>query len=420
MLKTVSLIIAGIAAIAAAAWLISDRLGWSEVDRGAPPQVSIAHDPSFEQAAQTASNLLLETYKSIDAVGMTAAVSIDGERVWTGAIGWADVKTNAEASPDTVFRIGSTSKAVTATLAARMVDAGTVELETPISAYKSDLPEHWRALTLRQLESHTAGLPDYESNSDLGGLLQTLAMNREYANVDDSLEIFDGSRLLYDPGTDFLYTSFDINLVSAVLQAADGSPFPDLLKREVLDPLAMTSTAPSGLHPQPDRIATFYQLREGRAKPWRKVDLSQRWAGGGLLSTSADLTRVCDGWFDPDFLSPETRKTFWTPQRLASGEVNEQGYALGWRARPDYDGLGDGVLTDRYHHGGVSKGAMSWLVCYPQYRLAIAMNINTRAAEFSHFNANEPAITRAFITAIRDASTGSSQTEGNEIYIDNR
>ncbi len=420
MLKTISLTIVGVAAIAGAAWLISDRLGWSEVDRSAPPQVSTAHNPSFEQAAQTASNLLLETYKSIDAVGMTAAVSIDGERVWTSAIGWADLVTNTQASPDTVFRIGSTSKTITATLAARMVDAGKVELDTPISAYKSDLPEHWRALTIRQLESHMAGLPEYESNTDLGGLLQTLAMNKNYANVDDSLEIFDGSRLLYEPGTDFLYTSFDINLVSAILQAAAGSPFPDLLKREVLDPLGMTSTAPAGLHPQPDRTATFYQLREHRAKPWRKVDLSQRWAGGGLLSTSADLTRLCDGWFDADYLSPETRTTFWTQQELASGEINEQGYALGWRARPASDELGDGLVTDRYHHGGVSKGAMSWLVCYPQYRLAIAMNINTRADEFSHFIANEPAITRAFVTAIENAAISTSQTEANELYIDNR
>jgi len=112
------------------------------------------------------------------------------------------------------------------------------------------------------------------------------------------------------------------------------------------------------------------------------------------------LTKLCGGWTDPTFIEPGTVRTFWEPQRLASGEVNEQNYAIGWRADKESTALGEPFITERYHHGGVSKGAMSWLVCYPQYRLGIALNINTVLDDFMALANAEPAITRAFVEAL--------------------
>ena len=72
------------------------------------------------------------------------------------------------------------------------------------------------------------------------------------------------------------------------------------------------------------------------------------------------------------------RRRFWTPQTLTDGTVNDQNYALNWRvseATPE--------IPFRYiHHGGVSKGSMSWLAVIPSRRMAVALAINTRVWPF--------------------------------------
>ena len=86
-----------------------------------------------------------------------------------------------------------------------------------------------------------------------------------------------------------------------------------------------------------------------------------------------------------DLLADETVETLWTPQLLADGSVNEQSYALGWRSdRFDSSELGEAVW--RVHHGGVSKGAMSWLAILPELDLVIALNSNSRAETFGDFS----------------------------------
>jgi CubicO group peptidase (beta-lactamase class C family) len=110
--------------------------------------------------------------------------------------------------------------------------------------------------------------------------------------------------------------------------------------------------------------------------------------------------RVASAWLDDDYISEATREQFWTPMRLNSGEVNEQGYALGWRVNPESTSrFGEDAPVRIVHHGGVSRGAMSWLILYPELGIAVAVNINTEADEFSDFSSVEPEITRLFAEA---------------------
>jgi CubicO group peptidase (beta-lactamase class C family) len=114
---------------------------------------------------------------------------------------------------------------------------------------------------------------------------------------------------------------------------------------------------------------------------------------------------------DPEFIDPETRKVMWTPQVLTSGEVNEQRYAHGWRFYADGVHPWDPTRVLPYaHHGGVSKGAMSWLVVYPDYDLSVAVNINTRATTFSEFSEIEDRITALFVDRIDQIRAGKRES----------
>ena len=89
-----------------------------------------------------------------------AVADVDGPR-WSAALGLADLEHDLPARPEHRFRIGSVSKVLTTTAAARLVSRGLVELDTPISYWLPDLPPRHRATTLRQLFTHRGGVRHY-------------------------------------------------------------------------------------------------------------------------------------------------------------------------------------------------------------------------------------------------------------------
>lgn len=365
------------------------------------PYTETLGDARWRDVTAAARTTLEEARARHGLPSLSVAVAHEGTIVWAAASGWADLETRTPASLATRYRIGSTSKAVTATALARLVDRGVMSLDAPASTWAQDLPNpQWSALTPRQLASHTAGIVDYDQNRDLVGLYQSLRERRQFASVTEALSVFDGNKLKFAPGTGFRYNSFDVVLLSAVMERAAGTPFLDLLDREIARPLGLSSlSADHQDRPMPGR-ATFYWRKEGVLKPWAQVNHSYKWAGGGLIASSSDLVRIGSAWLDPAYIAPATREAFWTPQTLASGAVNAQNYAIGWRANPNLRVLGADRPVWKVHHGGVSKGAYSWLVIYPEHRLVVALNANARLDEFGDFIAIEQAISREFLSKL--------------------
>ena len=364
------------------------------------PYVETLHDQQFASAAAIAGALLREAQESLGVPSLTAAVAMEGRLVWSGAVGYADLGARRPASPGTVYRIGSTSKAVTSTVLARLVDEGRIGLDQPIGTLVADpLPNpSWAALTPRMLSSHTAGLPGYDQNRDLWGLYQTIVKRRRFTSVRESLEVFDDTPLLHAPGERYLYSSFDVNLLSYALEAVGGASYLDLVRSRVTMPLDLRTPVADGQGGSDS--ATFYvQGHAGRWQRWREVDLSEKWASGGLAATSADLARMGVAWLDPQFIRPQTRTTFWTEQKLNNGQPNGDNYAIGWRVNRSPLVLGPDRPLVSVNHAGVSQGALSWLNIYPELGLAIALNTNARGREIRPFLRKEPPMARPFAEA---------------------
>jgi len=372
--------------------------GWQTLPSSAPPTAQ-AFVPEYRGFAAAAMAQLLLELERIGTPSLSAAVAYDGEIIWAATAGWASLQPPVLASINTVYRIGSTSKALTATAMARLVQSEQLELDAAISDYVDDLPNRdWQALTPRQLASHTAGLPGYEENRDWWGVYQTIRLGRHFADTDAMLEVFDDTDLLFAPGTDFHYSSFDTTINAHVMSRITGQDYAALMQSLVFDPLQMTQTSVDDVSLRPATMAVFYRRGDdGRVRPWRPVDLSLKWPGGGLLSTSSDLARLGSAWLDKDFIDASVRAQFWQPQRLATGDINAQSYALGWRVNPSSLVAYQGKPLLHAHHGGVSKGAMSWLVVYPELRLAVAINSNSKAETFQAFAAAEVALTKLLL-----------------------
>lgn len=348
-----------------------------------------SHIPDVAAPAQAwASRFAVGT----DAPAVAIAVTRRDGTCWTFASGEADVELGVAATPRHLFRIGSVSKAITATLAARLVTRGIVELDTPIAYWLPDLPPHHRATTLRQLLTHRGGLRHYlhkdaEALQPGGAIFARPSWTREQV-----MAAFIDDPLVCPPGTMVSYSSWSYTLAAMVLEAAACVPFLDLVAQEVALPFGLPSLAadePARVIPQRARGYAGRQERERlrAAFPhasWPEVDGAWAnaapinpaycWAGAGFLMDAGDMARFgaahLPGAGGP--VGDAERALLFTPLTEASDTSPPLG--LGWRVDRDAQG------RLRWHHAGATPGGRASLVVYPDQDLSIAILANTMIA----------------------------------------
>ncbi len=298
----------------------------------------------------------------IGAPGLSAAVARGDRIVWADGYGLADVENAVPARPETVYRIASISKPIAATAVLQLVAAGDVSLEDSIRDYVPSFPEKEAGtVTVRHILTHTSGIRHYKP----GEILNMV----NFDSLDDAISIFKDDPLKFTPGEKFLYSSYAYNLLAGVVEKASGQPFGEYLGRHVWGPAGMRSTFLEEQGPIVSGRARGY-VRNLRSylqnAPY--VDLSIKWAGGGMISTVQDLCRFDIALRRGDLLSEETLREMYEPGTLDNGE--RTGYGLGWRIETDEEGR-----TWIYHSGGTTGGGSFLLRC-PEEQVAVAMIVN--------------------------------------------
>ena len=154
-----------------------------------------------------------------------------------------------------------------------------------------------------------------------------------------------------------------------MIEGAAKEPFVRVMRSRVIGPLGMTNTVPD----YPDSVVahrTRFYDREGKGS-WQNspyVDQSNKWAGGGFLSTPHDLLLLGGAIMRPGLLTPETIATLTTSQRTQGGKETE--YGIGWFVAKDSSG------RRMVFHSGGSAGGTTHLVTYPDQGIAVAMAVN--------------------------------------------
>ena len=271
--------------------------------------------------------------------------------------GLADLERKAPVTPgNTVFRIASISKPITATALARLVAAGRVGLDDPLGTYVPEFPH--QGINLGQLAAHTAGIRGYRGREAL--------LNRPMG-IADSLELFREDPLLFAPGEGFHYNSFDFVLLSLAMERASGQPFDRLVQETVLEPLQMLQTAPDTPgSPRPGQAGFYSRGRQG-FRPAAPVDTRYKLAGGGYLSTVGDICRLGQATLSGEVAPAGVLEPFLRTQYVAGSPT---WYGLGWQASRDAAG------RPFYGHIGNGIGGYGNFFVYPGQELVIAILTN--------------------------------------------
>ena len=229
----------------------------------------------------------------------------------TCCIGYADVARKRPIWLDNAFMQCSQTKGFCGVTIAKLVEEGRISLDDPVSNYLPEFKELWvldgrtdstqtlrkakNVLTVRMVLNHTGGFPFEVSAKRLdvrGGGWSGGAPIRQVASIAAA------SPLMFEPGTQVLYSNTGIDIGAAIVETVTGMKWENYLKREVLDPLGMKSTWFWPTDEQIEAKIELYDVQEGTPARWRyEAEWEQRpyndrhvfaSAGAGLWTTAED------------------------------------------------------------------------------------------------------------------------------------
>ena len=309
----------------------------------------------------------IEHERAAKAIPAISIALVDGQRiVWARGFGWADSAKSVPATATTVYRVGSVSKLFTDIGIMQLVERGQLDLDAPIQRYLPDF--HPRnpfagSITARELTSHRAGLgrepPVGNYFDDTGPSLAATVAS------------LNSTSLVYAPGTHTKYSNAGIAVLGYVLEKTQRESFYPYLKRAVLDPMGLQSSAFEPLPALRARLAkgTMWTIDGARSDaPTFELGMGPC---GSMYSTVTDLGRFLQIMFARGsvgdgrrVLAAGTIDSMWTPQFAPRG--TRTGYGIGFRV---------GELDGRrlIGHDGAIYGFATTLLGLPDDSLGVVV-----------------------------------------------
>jgi D-alanyl-D-alanine carboxypeptidase len=268
------------------------------------------------------------------------------------------------------MRIASVSKAFSGAVALALVDRGRLSLDDTIGDWLPDLPPAWSQVTLRQMLSHTGGLPSYTKNEAF--LDHFVANLRKPITKEGIITFLAGEPLDFPAGSRYEYSNTDNIVVAMMAEAATGRSYEQLLDRFVTRPLGLSDTElPRGTRLPAPRINGYETLPQ--------VDdmttccaMSYLSASGGIYSTPEELTRFIRAYVGGELFGRAERRAQFSFRAGASSDPPGPGEGSGGLALFRYRTRCGTV----FGHSGNFFGYTQFTVATRNGRRALTFSVN--------------------------------------------
>src|SRR5882724_3608718 len=343
---------------------------------------SSAHDSAARDSAsrlqQQVQARLNDFQNSNGFPGATMAVVLPDGTEFAVAAGLSDVDNKIAMRANDRMLAGSIGKTFFATIFLRMISAGQMHLDDKISIWLKDEPwfQHLpnaNDITVRMLMNHTSGIPEY---AELPTFSKDLAANPDKDwPPEELLSYILDKPAPFPAGQGWSYADANYLVLGIAAEKILHHRLYDDIDRTILKPLRLESTRPSTARVLPGLITGYSMpdspfpvagamLRDGKLVFNPKFE----WTGGGFLSNSSDLARWAFDLYGGKVLTTAELRVMEAGVPAKTGKNDE--YGLGVQIRHTDFGV-------TYGHGGWFPGYLSEMEYFPEYHVAIAMQINT-------------------------------------------
>ncbi|MDJ0759708.1 MAG: serine hydrolase domain-containing protein [Woeseiaceae bacterium] len=286
------------------------------------PHPLLAADRDLEERVDT----YLRPYLEIGHLSGTVLLAKGEEILYQKSFGLADQELNVMNTPNTRFGVGSVNKPMTIVILARLIEEGKVSLSDTLAQYAPDFPRG-ENITVEHLLNHSSGIA-HRVTSELDETRPQTAASL--------LALAAKSELVFEPGSDTVYSSAGFSVLARVLEIASGEPYSQLLEQHVLDPAEMAETSDAGSREIIQHRAKAYFFDTAGLVNAPPGDISYLVGAGSVFSTPADLFAMQRALIAGKF------------GKLASealvrddGGLSWNGSAAGYRTLADYDAESD-------------------------------------------------------------------------------
>jgi CubicO group peptidase (beta-lactamase class C family) len=310
--------------------------------------------------------VILEELKETGTPGAAVAVIKDGRVVFSKGFGVVSIENGGAVTPDTLFRLGSTTKMFTGAGLLTLAEKGRLKLTEPIGKYAKNLSPKLSGLTSHQLISNTAGVGDFSAPEP----------SHDDAALSKMARAWKDDVLFGEPGKIYSYSSPGFWLAGYVMEEAGGKPYSDMMDELIFQPLGMRRTTFRPLVAMTHPLAIGHAAgADGKPAVIRPAyNNVAQWPAGSIFSSANDLSRfvlalLSEGRLDEkQVLAPTLFKDLSGKHTLIPGE------------RDAYYGYGVLNFEDRgvrmIMHGGFSRGYGSMIQMAPEQRFAVIVVAN--------------------------------------------
>ena len=330
---------------------------------------SIAQDgnPSKESFTNKADALLVKAVQAGECIGIAAGFSIEGATKWQGGAGHKDLEHRLDFDTQTLTRIASITKPMTAIAIMQLYEQGKIELDKPIQEYLPDFPvKKEGAITIRHLLTHSSGIDDYKSDKEQEN-------KKNYPTLADAVKVFKDRELIAEPGTAFHYSTYGYVVLGLLLEKVSGMRYEAYLKKNIWDKSGMSHTGIEYSDTSySNKSLLYHRNSKGKIKEADPTNLSDRIPGGGVYSCVADMLQFGDAVLNYSLIKESTLKMM-----LENPDLKTQGngYGFGWYLygeNPKYGNV--------FGHNGTQTGASTFLMLLPEQKTTIVVLSNTSGA----------------------------------------
>ncbi|MEV6957398.1 serine hydrolase domain-containing protein [Streptomyces sp. NPDC051183] len=311
----------------------------------------------------------------------------DGDQVWRGAAGVADVDTGRPVDADMRHRVGSITKTFTAAAVLQQVESGRIGLDAPIGRYLPKLVPGLRgeAITVRMLLNHTSGLAEYlpyaypslKAFPDLANISPQSLDDRRFTRFDpvELIELGVAAPAVGAPGGALgLYSNTNYLLLVELLEQVTGTTAERCITANVIERAGLQDTTfPIGPYVDGPH-SQLYEACFGMIDPPRDYSVfDMSWAGpsASLISTVTDLNRFYGMLLAGEIVSPASLAQMRRTVQVVSQEQKTIGYGLGLypMEEPGRDTF--------WGHGGTvwGGGALAMTRTDGKRQMAVAVNL---------------------------------------------
>lgn len=292
----------------------------------------------------------------IDHFSGTVLVARDGKPVISKGYGMANYELNVPNTPQTVFRLGSVTKQFTAAAIVQLQERGKLSVGDSICKYLEKCPAAWQPLTIRQLLTHTSGIPNYTSFP--GFSEKTSVQPYTLAGFVDE---FRDKPLEFAPGEKFAYSNSGYYLLGLIIERASGKSYAEFLRENIFAPLEMKNSGYDDSRTLISNRAGGYAWAGKSFVNAASLNMVIPYAAGALYSTTEDLLRWEQSLSTEKILKKKSLDEIFTPFK--------DGYGYGW-------GIGKLGTHQVISHGGGINGFSTDIKRFPDDRVTIIVLSN--------------------------------------------